>query len=177
MSTVIRGKCWCGGDGITVYQIIPELRWTMNKIDAEQMSQWVFEELEPGAENTANAFKQKGFTIVIAGKNFGCGSKSVEHPMAALKGAGIKLVVAESFSRYSYRNAINLGLPVIACPQITKYVQRGDELEVDVMSGKIKNLTTGTEMCASGLGEFAMEIISEGGLLQYIKKKGAVQYE
>ena len=79
----------------------------MNKIDAQEMSHWVFELMEPSAEGSPDFFKRMGLSIVVAGKNFGCGSKSVEHPMAALKGAGVELVLAESFSRYSYRNAIN----------------------------------------------------------------------
>lgn len=171
MNTVIKGTCWCGGDGITVYQVIPETKWTMAKIDAEAMSKWVFETLEPGAEGKEGYFKNQGFTIVVAGKDFGCGSKSVEHPMAALKGAGVQLVVAESFSRYSYRNAINLGLPVITCPGITAVAKRGDELEVNLMTGEIENLTSGAKIQAAGLGEFAMEILSAGGLLQYIKEQ------
>lgn len=170
MNAIIKGKCWCGGDSITVYQIIPEKRWTMTKVDSVEMGKWVFETVEAEAENQENCFREKGYSIIIAGKDFGCGSKSVEHPMAALKGAGIQLIIAESLSRYSYRNAINLGLPVITCKEIVSKVKRDDELEVNLLTGNIKNLSTGEQIQTNGLSKFAMEIISSGGLLPYIKK-------
>lgn len=171
MNSLVKGTCYCCGDSMTVYQIIPEARWTMNKIDAEEMSRWVFETVEAGAKDVPGKFVELGMDIIVAGQDFGCGSKSVEHPMAALKGAGVKLVIAESFSRYSYRNAINLGLPVLTCRGITKEVRRGDILEVDLTTGAVLNVATGIKMQADGLSEFAMEIISAGGLIRYIEQE------
>lgn len=173
MEKLIKGRCYCCGDGVTVYQIIPEARWTMNKMDPVEMSRWVFEDAEPSAKNASGWFKQQQLSIIVAGKDFGCGSKSVEHPMAALKGAGVQVVLAESFSRYSYRNAINLGLPVMTCPGITGMVRCGDELSVNLLTGQVENHTTGNICRADALGEFALSILAAGGLLPYIQiKKG-----
>ena len=91
--------------------------------------------------------------------------------MAALKAAGVKLIIAESTSRYSYRNAINLALPVLLCPGITEKVHLDDELSVDILEGNIKNLTTGEEPSATGLGPFAGKIISVGGMTEWIKQR------
>lgn len=168
MNTVIKGKCWTCGDDVTVYQIVSENHWTMERLDGETMGNWVFESLEDGIAGVEGGFKNMGFDIVVAGRDFGCGSKSVEHPMAALKGAGIKLVIADSVSRYSYRNAINLALPVVICPGISRKVHKNDRLTVDLINGKILNCTTGEETAAAGLGNFAMEILAAGGLLNYV---------
>lgn len=171
MNTVITGRSWTCGDKVTVYQVIPEEHWTMTKLDGEAMGNWVFENMEDGICGVEGGFKQLGFDIIVAGKDFGCGSKSVEHPMAALKGAGIKLIIAESVSRYSYRNALNLALPVVICPGITKIVNTGDILSVDLLNGKMVNCTTGEVATAMGLGDFAMEILTAGGLLKYVAAK------
>jgi 3-isopropylmalate/(R)-2-methylmalate dehydratase small subunit len=167
LNTVIEGRCWTCGDHITVYQVIPESRWTMDELDGDAMGNWVFEALEDEIAGVEGGFKRLGYEIIIAGKDFGCGSKSVEHPMAALKGAGIKLIIAESFSRYSYRNALNLALPVLICPGITGKVHKDNQIAVDIMSGIITNQTTGEDIQANGLGAFATSIISAGGLIKY----------
>lgn len=171
MNTLVDGKCYCCGNNMTVYQIIPENRWTMSKIDADEMSQWIFETVEPGALQTPNRFREQGYAIIVAGEDFGCGSKSVEHPMAALKGAGVRLVIAESFSRYSYRNAVNLGLPVLTCPGISSTINRDDTLSVNLRTGEILNRTTGKQYQADGLSDFAFAIISAGGLLPYLMQE------
>ncbi len=171
MNTKIEGKCYLCGDAVTVYQIIPEKRWTMNRMDAAEMSRWVFETMEPGAEDVPGLFRSLGYEIVVAGRDFGCGSKSVEHPVAALQGAGIRLVLADSFSRYSYRNALNLGLPVLTCPGILEAVRRDDVLSVDIRTGAVRNLTTGRTLQAEGLSDFALSLISAGGLLPYLEKE------
>lgn len=167
MNTVITGCSWVCGDGVTVYQIIAEEHWTMKKLDGKEMGNWVFESMEEGISGIEGGFKHLGFDIIVAGKDFGCGSKSVEHPMAALKGAGIKLIIAESVSRYSYRNAINLALPVLICPGITKMVRKGDTVSADLLSGAIINRTTGETAAVKGIGNFAMDILAAGGLLKY----------
>ena len=171
MDTLITGSAYCCGDGITVYQIIPESHWTMKKMDPDSMSDWVFETVESDCNGTPGAFKNKGYEIVVAGESFGCGSKSVEHPMAALKAAGIKVILAESVSRYSYRNAINLGIPVLICPGISQMVHKNDVLSVDLSEGIIRNTTNGMICRTQGLSDFALSIISSGGLISYIRKQ------
>lgn len=176
-SSLVRGRCYTAGDDLTVYQVIPESHWTMKKMDPEAMADWIFETVEPGAAGNPGYFRGQGYTIVIAGENFGCGSKSVEHPMAALRGAGVRMVIAESVSRYSYRNAINLALPVLICPGITKKIRRDDEISADYVTGRIINHTTGEEIRAQGLGDFATEIISAGGLLAFVRADLSRQQE
>ncbi len=168
MRATITGRCWVCGDDVTVYQVISEDHWTMKRLDGDAMGDWVFEHLEPGIAGQAGGFRKLGYDIVIAGESFGCGSKSVEHPMAALKGAGVRMIIAESVSRYSYRNAINLALPVLICPGVLNKVHRDDQITVDLLSGAVQNLTTGEEFAAYGLGDFALGIINAGGLLEYV---------
>ncbi|MDR2981565.1 MAG: hypothetical protein LBV12_04880 [Puniceicoccales bacterium] len=168
MDNMISGCCWNCGDDVTVYQIIKEEHWTMQEMDAAAMGNWVFEDLEPRAEGMQGGFKLLGFDIVIAGKNFGCGNKSVEHPMAALIGAGVRLVIAESFSRYNYRNAINLTLPVLTCPGIRQFAHMGDRISANLLSGEIINMTSNQTIQGDGLSEFALKIIASGGLLEHI---------
>lgn len=173
MKTEITGRCWTCGNHVTVYQIIAEDHWTMKKLDPEEMGNWVFEDLEQQIRGVPGGFKRLGYQIVVAGTLFGSGSKSVEHPMAALKGAGIRLIIAQSVSRYSYRNAINLALPVLICPDALKRIRRDDEITADILSGTIVNHTTGERIAAQGLGSFASSIISSGGLLNYLSSEVA----
>lgn len=170
MEHVIRGKCRVCPDSFTVYQVIPERRWTMDRLDPEKMSDWIFEDHDPDAKDDPGHFKRQGYTILIAGKDFGCGSKSVEHPMAALKGAGVRLIIAESFSRYSFRNALNLGLPVMTCPDIRLFAKTGDLLEADIKTGRLRNLTAGTEKEITPLSGFALGIIEDGGTIEHLLK-------
>jgi 3-isopropylmalate/(R)-2-methylmalate dehydratase small subunit len=108
---------------------------------------------------------------VIAGQDFGGGGKSIEHPIVAMKGAGIGLIIAESFSRYTYRNSINLGLPAIKCEGITQAFKTGDEAAVNVLTGEIKNLTTGKTLRGCPLTDFVLGLVESGGLLEYYKKR------
>lgn len=107
--------------------------------------------------------------IIVAGKNFGCGSSREQAPLV-LKHAGVSLVIAESFARIFYRNSLNVGLPLLICKGITKAVEEGDELEVDVSTGRIYNLTRGVELHANPIPDFLMEIVESGGLSEYYKK-------
>lgn len=106
--------------------------------------------------------------IIIAGKNFGCGS-SREHAPLALKGCGIALVIAESFARIFFRNSINIGLPILESGDCKK-IQAGDRLAVDLAKGEIKNLTQGTRYQAHAFANFMQELITAGGLMKWIKK-------
>ncbi|MCI8497118.1 MAG: 3-isopropylmalate dehydratase small subunit [Clostridiales bacterium] len=108
--------------------------------------------------------------IMVAGKNFGCGS-SREHAPIAIKASGISCVIAASFARIFYRNAINIGLAILECPQASADVQAGDELNVDFDSGVIHNLTTGRQYQAEPFPPFIQEIIQCGGLLNSLQKK------
>jgi len=102
---------------------------------------------------------------------FGGGGKSIEHPVLALKGAGVKAVIVESCSRYFFRNAINNGLPILICEGITEQVKNGDELEVNVSTGEILNVTTGLRFPSNPLPENLIEILNLGGYIPYTRKK------
>lgn len=109
--------------------------------------------------------------IMVADKNFGCGS-SREHAVITLKTAGVGAVIAPSFARIFYRNAINLGLPLVSCKDIINFAAEGDELELNLKTGIIENITKGTEIQGDPLPEFILDMIEQGGIKQYyINKK------
>lgn len=108
--------------------------------------------------------------IIVAATNFGCGS-SREHAAITLKAVGTSCVIAESFGRIFYRNAINLGLPVLVCLGISKDVQKGDELRVNIKTGLIKNLSTGMKIEAQPLSGYPLEILLQGGIKPLIRKQ------
>ena len=108
--------------------------------------------------------------IIVANKNFGCGS-SREHAPLVIKCAGVSCVIAETFARIFYRNAINIGLPIIECPEAAKAITAGDEVEVDFDSGIITNKTTGESYEGQAFPPFMQKIISAGGLIPYINQK------
>ncbi len=114
--------------------------------------------------------------IIVAGKNFGCGSSREQAPLV-LKYAGVSMVIAESFARIFYRNSFNVGLPLLICRGITKAVEEGDELEVDVSTGRIYNITRGVELRANPIPDFLMEIVESGGLSEYYKKHGRFPWQ
>ena len=111
---------------------------------------------------------QKG-DIIVAEKNFGCGS-SREHAPIAIKAAGVSCVIAETFARIFYRNSINIGLPIIECPSAAAAIRAGDEVEVDFDSGLIRDITTGEEFKGQAFPPFMQKIISAGGLVNYINE-------
>ena len=108
--------------------------------------------------------------IIMATTNFGCGS-SREHAPLAIKAAGISCVIARSFARIFFRNAINIGLPLLECGEVVDNTEGGDMLEVDLSMGKIKNLTKGLEFTAKPYPDFMAKLISAGGLIEYTKKR------
>ena len=114
--------------------------------------------------------KVKPGDIMVAGKNFGCGS-SREHAPIAIKASGISCVIAPTFARIFYRNAINIGLPIIECPEAAKGIEAGDEVEVDFDSGKIYDRTKGTEYQGQPFPEFMQKLIAAGGLVNYTNSK------
>ncbi len=108
--------------------------------------------------------------IIVATTNFGCGS-SREHAPLAIKAAGISCIIAESFARIFFRNAINIGLPLLECGEAVAQTEAGDILEVDLSSGKIKNVTKGMMFTARPYPDFMAELISVGGLIEYTKQR------
>ena len=114
--------------------------------------------------------KSRDGALIVAGKNFGCGS-SREHAPLALKYAGVNCVLAESFARIFYRNAINIGLPVLECSDISSKVDDGDELTVDLGKGLVINLSKNLNIQATQLPRFILEIISDGGIIVHLRKE------
>ena len=158
----LTGNVWKYGDDINTDYIIPG-RY-MELTDPEEMAEKVFEEHDPSFRKGV----QKG-DIVVGRTNFGCGS-SREHAPIALAGNGVSVVLAESFARIFYRNAINIGLPALECPGIHDAVEKGDKLEVDVTGGVVKNLTNGKELKFNPLPVFMVEVLNAGGLAPYLNK-------
>ncbi len=114
--------------------------------------------------------KAAGGVIVVGAKNFGCGSSREQAPIA-LKYSEVKCVLAESFARIFYRNAITIGLPVLVCTGVSSTVKEGDMLTVDLQSGRVENKTSGSVMQATMLPEFIMEILENGGLISHLKRR------
>ncbi len=114
--------------------------------------------------------KAKKGVIVVGGKNFGCGSSREQAPLA-LKYSGVKCVVAESFARIFFRNAINIGLPVVECAGISAFVNNGDDLLVDFDQGKVQNVTRGRALKGTKLPAFILEILTDGGLIENLQKR------
>jgi 3-isopropylmalate/(R)-2-methylmalate dehydratase small subunit len=165
MNKVIKGKVWVVGDNIDTDQIYHGQYLPLT--DPKEMALHAME-FVPGMENFAREVKPND--MVVAGKNFGCGS-SREHAVICLKENKVGCVIAESFARIFYRNSINLGFPLLECSNISKKVKAKDELEVDLNTGRIKNLTTGEVIQGNRLSGLESEITQAGGLLNYLKNK------
>jgi 3-isopropylmalate/(R)-2-methylmalate dehydratase small subunit len=133
--------------------------------DPKDLAKHAFEGLDPAFPEKA----KKG-VIVVGGKNFGCGSSREQAPLA-LKGAGVKSVLAESFARIFFRNAINVGLPVIECRGISAAVENGDELSVNLEKGEVRNVSKGKTLCGTKLPPFLLEILSDGGLVENLRRR------
>jgi len=151
------------GDNIDTDVIIPA-RY-LNTSDHNELAKHCMEDLDKTFVTRVN----KG-DIIVGGFNFGCGS-SREHAPIAIKASGISCVIAKSFARIFYRNAINIGLPIIECPECVDEINEGDKLEIDLDNGKIINYTTGKTYKTTAFPEFIQEIIKSGGLMQYIRNK------
>ncbi len=134
-------------------------------VDPNELAKHALEGLD--AEFPAKA---KGGVILVGGKNFGCGSSREQAPLA-LKHSGVKCVIAESFARIFFRNAINIGLPVIECKGISEAVKTGDQLAVDFEAGKIENLSNGKKFQVEKLPSFILEILSDDGLIENLRRK------
>ena len=151
------------GDNVDTDVIIPA-RY-LNSSDPSALAAHCMEDIDKDFVNRV----QKG-DIMVADKNFGCGS-SREHAPIAIKAAGVSCVIAETFARIFYRNAINIGLPIIECPEASRGIEAGDEVEVDFDSGVITNVTKGTTFQGQAFPEFMQRIIDSEGLVNYINSK------
>ena len=158
------GKVWRYGDNIDTDVIIPA-RY-LNSFDPKDLAAHCMEDSDEHQDAPFAANVAEG-DILVGGKNFGCGS-SREHAPIAIKAAGVSCVIAETFARIFYRNAINIGLPIIECPEASKGIDDGDEVEVDFDSGMIYNRTKGTQFKGQAFPEFMQKIIKAEGLVNYI---------
>ncbi|MDD4189064.1 MAG: 3-isopropylmalate dehydratase small subunit [Eubacteriales bacterium] len=158
----IEGKAIKYGNDVNTDVIIPA-RY-LNTSDPGELALHCMEDLD-----SKFAERIKTGDVMVAGKNFGCGS-SREHAPIAIKAAGISCVIAETFSRIFYRNAINIGLPILECPDAAKEIKDGDIIAVDLDTGKIKNIESRNEYTAQPFPGFMQEIIESDGLVNYIRK-------
>jgi 3-isopropylmalate/(R)-2-methylmalate dehydratase small subunit len=163
MQTKIKAKAVVFGNNIDTDVILPGKYLIL--VDPNELGKHALESLD-----TDFVSKAKEGIILVGGKNFGCGSSREQAPLA-LKYSGVKCVVAESFARIFFRNAINIGLPVIECKGISEVVKTGNELEVDYEAGKIENLSNGKKFQIEKLPLFIMEILADGGLIENLRKK------
>ena len=158
-----KGMVFKYGDNVDTDVIIPA-RY-LNSSDPAELATHCMEDIDKDFVKNV----KKG-DIIVADKNFGCGS-SREHAPIAIKAAGVSCVIAETFARIFYRNAINIGLPIVECPEAARGIEAGDEVEVDFDSGKITNLTKGTSFQGQAFPEFMQKIIAAEGLVNYINQK------
>ena len=161
---MIKGRVYKFGDDINTDVIYPG-KYLSITTDRQEMARHCFEAVYPEFREQAQAGD-----IIVAGRNFGCGS-SREQAATCLRYFGISAVVAESFARIFYRNAINLGLPVVVAPGIANSANHGDALVIDLEGGSIKNTTTGDTIRSTKLPPFIMQIINDGGLIKHLQKR------
>jgi 3-isopropylmalate/(R)-2-methylmalate dehydratase small subunit len=160
---VLKGRAFKFGDGISTDHIIPG-RYAHLRSNLPELAKHVLEDADPAFVSRV----QPG-DFVVAGNNFGLGS-SREHAPLVIKMAGVSAILAKSVARIFFRNAINLGLPVLICD--TDAINDGDELEVDLKTGTVRDITSGRELTFGKIPEVMLRILDEGGLIPYIKKHG-----
>jgi 3-isopropylmalate/(R)-2-methylmalate dehydratase small subunit len=160
---VLEGKAWRYGANVDTDVIIPARYLT--SYDPAELGRHCLEDLDPGF-----AERVRPGDMVVAEENFGSGS-SREHAPLALKGCGVSCVIASSFARIFYRNAINVGLPILECPEAVADIETGHRLRVDLERGTIENLDTGKIFQSTPFPESVREIIAAGGLVEYVKGK------
>jgi len=158
---LVKGKVWKFGDSIDTDVITPGKYLTL---PMDELRLHVMEPIDPDFSREV-----KEGDVIVAGRNFGCGS-SREQAAEALKSIGIRAVAAESFARIFFRNAIAIGLPVLACDGVSKAFDEGDEMELDLRMAEIRNLTRGTSLVAKKLPKQMLEIIEAGGAISLLAK-------
>jgi 3-isopropylmalate dehydratase small subunit len=155
------GKAWKFEDNLNTDEIIPA-RYNITIIPQE-LAKNVFCEIKPDYAKTV----QPG-DVIVGGQNFGCGS-SREHAPIAIKGSGAKCIIASSYARIFFRNAINIGLPILECPEAVAGITEGDDIEVNLASGEITNRTKGHVYQAQALPAFVLKIADAGGIVNFLK--------
>jgi 3-isopropylmalate/(R)-2-methylmalate dehydratase small subunit len=158
---ILSGRAWKFGDDVDTDAVIPGRYLIIN--DPGELATHLFEGVRPEMASLV-----KPGDIVVAGENFGCGS-SREHAPLALKGAGVSAVIAKSFARIFFRNAINIGLPLFICSDVDR-IEDGDSIDVDMAGGVIHNLSRGQSYKTTPLPQFLREIVDAGGLVEYTKR-------
>ena len=161
------GKVWKYGDNVDTDAIIAA-RY-LNVFDAYELAKHCMEDIDP-----TFASRVQAGDIIVAGANFGCGS-SREHAPIAIKASGVSCVIARSFARIFYRNAINIGLPILECPEAVEEIKAGDEVQVDLTTGEIVDRTTGKTYRAAPYPDFMIEIVQAGGLINHVRAKLGVK--
>ncbi|MBF0169654.1 MAG: 3-isopropylmalate dehydratase small subunit [Nitrospinae bacterium] len=159
----IKAKIWKFGADVDTDQIIPA-RY-LNTIDPAELAKHVMEDADPSFPKSV-----KPGDVIVAADNFGCGS-SREHAPIAIKAAGIPVVIAPFFARIFYRNAFNMGLPILECKDAADEATTGDEMEIDTATGAITNVTKGKSYQAAPIPPFMQELIDAGGLMAYTAAK------
>ena len=159
----LKGKAFKYGAHIDTDAIIPARH--LNLLEPADLAKHCMEDLDADFIN-----KVSNGDIIVADINFGCGS-SREHAPVAIKASGISCVIAKSFARIFFRNAINIGLPLLECEEAADNIQAGDTVEVDLTTGRITNLSSGKTFSAKAYPDFMMEIVQAGGLVEHTKKK------
>ena len=159
----LKGKAWKFGADIDTDAIIPARH--LNTTDYKELAKHCMEDADPNFIK-----KMKNGDIIVADKNFGCGS-SREHAPISIKAAGISCVIAKSFARIFYRNSFNMGLPIFESADASEKIKEGDEIEINPSTGVINNLTKKEKYQAKPIPPFMQELINAGGLMNYVKKK------
>ncbi len=163
MQTILKGSAFVLENNIDTDQIYPGR--FLDCVDHQEIGSHCFAGI---SETIAPNFPKGG--VVVAGTNFGCGS-SREHAPIALMNMGVSVVLADSFARIFFRNAINLGLPLIVCKGLNKKLRDGDEIEVDIVAGTVKITATGETVQGEKLGQYAMQILEAGGIKPMFREK------
>lgn len=166
----IEGKVWKFGDDISTDLIISG-KYKFKTLDMSKLSKHAME----GADPEFSEKVDEG-DIIVAGENFGCGSSREQAPLV-LKELGIGAIISKFFARIFFRNAINVGIPVIENEEIPEEANEGDKLRIDMKAGKVKNLDSGKTYDVDPLPDFLLQILEDGGLVEQYRKKGKFQWE
>lgn len=167
---IIEGRVWKFGDNINTDLIIAG-KYKFDTLDMRELAKHAFEAIRPDF-----AEKVKEGDIIVAGRNFGCGSSREQAPQV-LKALGLKVIVAESFARIFFRNAINSGILALECEGVSKAVEEGEVLRVILDKGVAENVNKGVVLRFKPLPKFLEEIFMEGGLIPYVKKNKGIKIE
>lgn len=167
---IVESKVWKFGDDVNTDLIIAG-KYKYDTLDMRELANHAFEAVRPEFSESV----REG-DVIVAGENFGCGSSREQAPLI-LKALGLNAIVAESFARIFYRNAINVGLLALECDGISRSVREGDILRINLEIGRLENVDTGTSLRFKPLPKFILKILNEGGLVPYVKKHGAMKLE